>query len=343
MTESGRQLVSIVVPAYNECGNAAGLVEFFHVIRRTHPELDFELIVVDDGSTDGTAELIGRALAQGDVARIASFSRNFGSHAAIAAGLRLARGDCALTISADLQEPMSAITEFLTLWRAGSEVVYGVRNVRADQTATASLMSRVFSAVFHRMSVEIPTYPKEGPSHILVSRPVIDAINEMPERNRNILAMVSWVGFRQTVFSFEQLPRPAGESKWTTSKKLKLVTDSFVGFSSAPMRIGIALGIVLTLVGLGLTLGVLLVALVTMTPPAGWVLVAAFVVLFAGLQVGFLGVLGEYLWRAGDDARRRPLYVLGGVHDVDNSLMPPVASAAAEERTEEPSAAASHS
>jgi glycosyltransferase involved in cell wall biosynthesis len=319
MTQSRRKLVSIVVPAYNECGNAVGLVDFFHQIRTTHPEFDFELIVVDDGSTDGTAELMKQALAADDVARIASFSRNFGSHAAITAGLRLARGDCALTISADLQEPLSAISEFLTIWLAGSDVVYGVRRVRADQTATASRLSRIFSALFNRMSAEIPNYPKEGPSHMLLSRPVIDVVNEMPERNRNLFAMVSWVGFKQTVFSFEQLPRPAGESKWTTGKKLKLVTDSFVGFSSAPMRLGITAGIVLTVAGLGLGLGVLLVAVVTLSAPSGWALVAALVAMVAGLQLGFLGVLGEYLWRSGDDARRRPLYVLSGVHDVGDA------------------------
>ncbi|HEY0641640.1 MAG TPA: glycosyltransferase family 2 protein [Pseudonocardiaceae bacterium] len=324
-----RRLVSIIVPAFNEAGNAAGLVAFFQEIRRTHPELDFELVIVDDGSSDDTAEIMRQSLGAGDVARIASFSRNFGSHAAIAAGLRLARGEAALTISADLQEPMSAITSFLDIWRAGSDVVYGVRAVRADQTAAASRMSRVFSTLFNSMSAEIPTYPKEGPSHILVTRPVIDTINQMPERNRNILAMVAWVGFKQTVFSFEQLPRPAGESKWTTRKKLKLVTDSFVGFSSAPIRLGITSGIVLTLTGAALALGVLLWALFTLSAPSGWGLVGAAVTLFAGLQLGFLGVLGEYLWRAGDDARNRPLYILRGVHDVAAPEAAPFEPAAA--------------
>lgn len=317
MSQSARQLVSILVPAFNEAGNAVGLVDFYQQICRTHPELDFEMVFVDDGSTDGTAELMREALGPGDVARIVSLSRNFGSHAAIAAGLQLARGHAALTISADLQEPMSAITEFLTIWQAGSDVVYGVRHVRADQSASQSLASRTFSSLFHRMSADIPAYPKEGPSHMLLSRPVIDTINQMPERNRNLFAMVSWVGFKQTVFSFEQLPRPAGESKWTNSKKLKLVADSFVGFSSAPIRLGITTGIAVTVAGAALALVVLVIALVTLSAPSGWALVGAAVMLFAGLQLGFLGVLGEYLWRAGDDARRRPVYVVRGVHDVN--------------------------
>jgi len=316
---STRKLVTLIAPAFNEADNAAGLVAFVREIRAAHPDLDFELVVVDDGSTDGTAQIVLDALGEGDtdgeLARVAQLSRNFGSHAAITAGLALARGDCALTLSTDLQEPLEAIGRFLTEWRAGADIVWGVRETRAVPKGLANLMSRWFSSVFQRMS-SIPTYPKDGPSQILVARNVIDTVNAMPETNRNVLGMVAWVGFTQTTIQFEQLPRPAGKSKWTSKKKIRLVVDSFVEFSAAPFLITFLLGLFICLLGfagLGVTL---LVALITLSAPAVWLLVLSSVFLLGGLNLAALGGFGEYLWRAGDDARRRPVYILRGVQDI---------------------------
>ncbi|HET9138248.1 glycosyltransferase family 2 protein [Actinophytocola sp.] len=320
-----RSLVTLIAPALNEADNAAGLVAFYREIRAAHPELDFELIVVDDGSTDDTARLVLEALGTDDVARVISLSRNFGSHAAITAGLAMSRGDCALTLSTDLQEPLEAITRFLDAWRAGNDVVWGLRKTRAVPKGMSNLLSRLFSKAFHRMST-IPNYPKDGPSQILVSRAVIDVVNKMPEANRNVLGIFAWVGFTQTSISFEQLPRPAGQSKWTTRKKVKLLVDSFVEFSAAPFQITAVIGLLLGALGFAAILTLLIVALAG-GPLTGWGLVLGTVVLLAGVQLTVLGGFGEYLWRAGDDARHRPVYVLRAVQDVGRPGARPAVSA----------------
>lgn len=310
-----RPLVTLIAPAFNEAENAAGLVNFVREIRTAHPDLDFELVVVDDGSTDGTTEVLLAALGEGDVARVATLSRNFGSHAAITAGLALSRGDCAMTLSTDLQEPLEAVSRFLAEWRAGNDIVWGVRDTRAVPKGLGNALSRWFSTVFQRMS-SIPNYPKEGPSVILVSRRVIDQVNQMPEANRNVFGIFAWVGFTQTTIRFEQLPRPAGKSKWTNKKKIRLVVDSFVEFSAAPFLIAFLMGLGILGLGLAGLLATLIVALATLSAPVGWLLVLSTVFLLGGLNMATLGGFGEYLWRAGDDARRRPVYILSGVQDV---------------------------
>lgn len=311
-----RKLVTLIAPAFNEADNVAGLAKFFREIRMAYADLDFELILVDDGSSDGTAQALLDALdGDADRARVATLSRNFGSHAAITAGLALSRGDCAMTLSADLQEPLEAIGQFLQAWREGHDVVWGVRATRAVPKGLGNAMSRWFSAVFQRMS-SIPNYPQDGPSQLLVSRRVIDTVNQLPENNRNVFGIVAWVGFRQTTIRFEQLPRPSGVSKWTTKKKIRLVVDSFVEFSAAPFLITFLLG--LGIIGLGVAgvLATLIVALATMSAPATWALILGAVFVLGGLNLSALGGFGEYLWRAGDDARRRPVYILRNVTDV---------------------------
>jgi polyisoprenyl-phosphate glycosyltransferase len=308
-------LVSLVVPAYNEAENVAGLVQLASAIAVANPGHRFELVVVDDGSVDGTPEFLRTALEVGPVnARIVSLSRNFGSHAAITAGFRAARGACAITLSADLQEPLEVIGRLLTTWEAGNDVVWGVRATRSVPTGLANALSRGFSRWFHRWST-IPTYPAEGPSIVLVSRAVLDVVNAMQEANRNIFGLVAWSGFNQATVAFEQLPRPAGRSKWTNAKKIKLVVDSCVEFSQTPARVAGYLGAALCLIATLLAVvGVVLAA--TPATGAGFWFVGALALLVGGLNLGFLSVMGEYVWRAGDDARRRPLYVTRSVHDV---------------------------
>jgi dolichol-phosphate mannosyltransferase len=305
-------LVTVLAPAFNEAANAASLVGFFREIRAAHPDLAFELVVVDDGSVDGTADLVLNALGERDTARVVRLSRNFGSHAALTAGLAHSRGDCVITVSTDRQEPLEAIGEFLAQWRAGADVVWGVRRTRAVPGGIADLMSRMFSRMFNRWS-DVPTYPKDGPAQVLLSRAVVNVLNGMSERNRNIFGIIAWVGFRQVTVAFDQLPRPYGTSKWTTGKKIRLLVDSFVGFSSIPFLATLVLGGTLSVLGLVGGLALVIAALMTLSAPSGLGLVLATVFFVGGLQLAVLGALGEYLWRAGDDARRRPVYVLRDV------------------------------
>jgi glycosyltransferase involved in cell wall biosynthesis len=280
--------LSLIIPAYDEREGARGIVDFYREIVAAHPDLHIELIVVDDGSTDGTADAVHAELTSPDDAQVIQLSRNFGSHAAISAGLAAATGDAALTLSADRQEPLDAVAAFVDAWRDGADLVWGLRSTRVTQGGLNEVFAKRFSSIFNAAS-SVPTYPREGPSHILLTRPVIDVLNAMPEANRNVLAMAAWTGFDQRRIFFEQLPRPHGVSKWTSAKKVKLVIDSFV----------------------------LVVAFVVAVAPGGgdgfrWLL-AGLVLVLGGAQLVGLGLIGEYVWRAGDDARRRPLYVVRSV------------------------------
>lgn len=311
---SDRPVLSLVIPAYDEVESAGEIVEFYRDIRAAHPDLGLELVLVDDGSTDGTAAAIAGLLLDDDVAQVVRLSRNFGSHAAISAGFAHARGDAALTLSADRQEPLEAIAQFVAEWQDGADIVWGLRAVRQKKAGMYDSFASGFSKVFQSRS-DVPTYPREGPSQILVTRAVLDVLNGMPELNRNVLAMAAWTGFEQRRIFFEQLPRPHGQSKWTGRKKRKLVVDSFVEFSHAPLQWLAGLGVVCGLFGVALLVAALVLAFTT-DGLAGIFVICGVVFGVGGVNLGALSVVGEYVWRAGDDSRRRPVFVVRSVDAV---------------------------
>jgi glycosyltransferase involved in cell wall biosynthesis len=310
-----KQTLSLIVPAYDEVESAQEIIDFYREICAAHTALHIELVVVDDGSTDGTSQAVISAAAPGEDVNVVELSRNFGSHAAISAGLAQCTGDAALTLSADRQEPLSAVTDFVSTWQAGADIVWGLRSVRARKTSADALFGRLFSSVFHAVSV-VPTYPSEGPSQILLTRPVIDVLNAMPEAHRNVLAMAAWTGFDQRRIQFEQMPRPHGTSRWTPAKKVKLVVDSLVEFSSAPIRWIELAGAAASMLGLLLMLAAAVQALVPDGADGFRLVVCGLVLVLGGAQLFAIGVVGEYVWRAGDDARRRPLSIVRAVRRV---------------------------
>lgn len=306
-----KPLLSLVIPAYNEVDSARDIAEFYRDIRSTYVDVDFELIVVDDGSTDGTREALLATLAGVGPARVVSLSRNFGSHAGISAGFAHARGDAALTLSADRQEPLEAIGDFIREWQSGGEVVWGLRAVRAVRKGVGEGFARAFSRIYGANS-DIPNYPKEGPSQILLARPALDTLNSMPEINRNALGMAAWIGFDQRKVFYDQLPRPHGVSKWTTKRKMKLVVDSFVEFSHAPVEWVAWGGLIIGALG-ALSLLMALVLAFFLPFNAAVALLAGLILAVGGMILVGIGVLGEYVWRAGDDARRRPVFIVRSI------------------------------
>lgn len=300
--------ISILIPILNEEENISAMLTRFEELKNSHSSYEVEFVLVDDGSTDTTVSKI-KELAPASLSIILiSLSRNFGSHAAISAGFESCNGKCAIILGADLQEPPELVDQFLEQFEKGQEIVWGIRNVRSVG-GLGGLVSKMFSKLFHRYS-EIKTYPAEGPSGFLVTRNVVEVVKTMPERHRNVLGLIAWSGFNQTRVYYDQEERTAGVSKWTRKKLLKLAIDSFVQFSSAPIRAMSYIGMVSAVLGFIYAILIAIRAVFFSYGPTGWATVTVLVLVLGGIQLITLGVLGEYIWRGVDETRSRPLFVI---------------------------------
>jgi glycosyltransferase involved in cell wall biosynthesis len=302
-----KPLVAIVVPVHNERDN---LARFHEEVSRIMQSLDcdWEFVFVDDGSKDGSFEIL-RGLRERD-ARVTAlrFPRNFGSHVAIAAGIDYSHGDAAVIMAADLQDPPSLIKEFVARWRDGYDVVWGARSGRDDGKMKAWAMNRFYSLV---RRIAIPTYPKGGTgSFCLIAKPVMDAFRQMNERNRLTFGLIAWAGFRETQVPYHRPRRLVGASSWTLRKMLKAAVDTFVSFSFLPIRAISLLGLLVSALSFLFGFYVLVNKVAFGTRVEGWTSVMLAVLLLGGVQLVMIGVLGEYLWRALDEARGRPLYIV---------------------------------
>lgn len=302
------KLLSFVIPAFNEAQNLPVLYERITAIDWAGRGFDIEIIVVDDHSTDGTPGLLAALRERDRRVKWLRFSRNFGSHVALAAGIERAHGDVISLLAADLQDPPETVAVLLERWRAGGLIVWAAR----DKVAGGTFSNRLFSRLYYRLMrwFALPQMPKEGADFLIIDRRVADALNQVRERNTSILALIQWLGFPQEFVPYTKQSRASGRSKWTLSKKIKLVIDSFVGFSYAPIRLMSALGVGIAL--LGLLYAVLLVVLrfVYLKPVEGWTSLICVVLVTSGIQLLMLGVLGEYLWRNFDETRGRPRYII---------------------------------
>lgn len=309
--------ISIIVPCFNE------EVVLPETTRRLTASLErigrsFLIIYVDDGSKDNTPRIMADLHASDPRIRVVRLSRNFGHQIAISAGLEFARGAAVVLIDADLQDPPEVISEMVGLWKRGYDVVYGTRQNREGETAFKTLTAKWFYRFINRLS-EVPI-PLDSGDFRLLDRRVVDALLAMPERDRFMRGMVSWVGFRQVSLSYDRAPRLAGDSKYTLFRMARFAADGILSFSIAPLRLATVIGVAtsalallggLTAVGFGLANG-------QWVAPWTWVLLV--ILLLGGAQLLCLGIFGEYLGRTYAENKRRPLYFVRETLGFDEPL-----------------------
>jgi polyisoprenyl-phosphate glycosyltransferase len=302
-----RPLCSVIVPVCNESANIHILYERIQEAV-AGLDADWELLFVDDGSWDDSFDILVELHRMRPEVRALRLSRNFGSHIAIAAGLDHASGDLAIIMAADMQDPPEVLPALFERWKAGCDIVWGVRQDR-DDPLTNRLWSWAFYTLIRRIA--LPDYPKGGTgSFCLIDRMVIEAFQQLRERNRVTFGLLSWVGFRQEHVPYRRERRHAGRSGWTSGRRVKAALDTIASFSYFPIRLISYIGICVSLLSVVGALYVLLTALFFARPVAGWPSLMVVVLFLGGVQLITLGIIGEYLWRSLDESKQRPLYFI---------------------------------
>ena len=301
-------LLSVVVPCANEQ----------EVLNETHLRLSttlreigmrYEILYVNDGSTDGTMERLTDIQNSDPHVRVVSLSRNFGHQIAITAGMEHAAGDAVVVIDADLQDPPEVIAEFVKRWQAGSQVVYGIRTEREGETAFKLWTAKLFYRLMQRLSDT--KIPQNVGDFRLVDRRVAKALLTMPERDRFIRGMVSWLGFSQVAVPYHRAPRQAGETKYSLFKMVRLAADAILSFSTTPLRLATWLGFgVSACAVLGIFM-ILYLRLFKHNWVQGWASIVIAILFLGGVQLICLGIIGEYIGRIYGESKRRPLYLVG--------------------------------
>ncbi|WP_210395668.1 glycosyltransferase family 2 protein [Motiliproteus sediminis] len=304
--------LTLIAPAYNEAPNIRPLYEA--VLKVLEPAgISFELLFIDDGSRDGTDAEIALLVAADPRVRYARFSRNFGHEAASSCGFRLARGQAVVLIDADLQDPPEVILELHQRWREGYEVVHARRRQRHGETWLKRASAYLFYRGFNRMVER--AIPADVGDFRLVDRRVVDHFNALPERNRFVRGMFSWLGFRQTVVEFDRQRRQRGVTKYNYSKLLWLSLDALTSFSAAPLRACMAFGLAITLFSFLIAGTIIFQRLFFDLAVPGYALATSGIFLLGGIQLIFLGVIGEYIGKIYTQVQGRPLYIVAGSSD----------------------------
>jgi polyisoprenyl-phosphate glycosyltransferase len=302
------EMISIVVPCLNEQEVLRDTNRRLVAVLERLPQ-KFELIYVDDGSTDGTPEILRELQALDERIRVVRFSRNFGHQMAITAGLEHASGDAVAIIDADLQDPPEVIADLVAKWMDGFDVVYGVRTEREGETAFKLWTAKLFYRLIGKLSdTEIPL---DTGDFRLMGRRVVDALLAMPERDRFVRGMVSWLGFSQTAVPYRRAARAAGVTKFSVFKMMRFATDGIVSFSILPLRLATWVGFAASGIAI---LGILITVIERMMGVEGlvkgWASILVAVLFIGGVQLICMGIIGEYIGRIYGETKRRPLYVV---------------------------------
>ncbi|MBN1234252.1 MAG: glycosyltransferase family 2 protein [Candidatus Coatesbacteria bacterium] len=303
-----KQLHSLVFPVYNEEGNLNELYEKTTSIIDSLDEYEFEMIFVNDGSFDRTLEMLKEYASKDNRIKIISFSRNFGHQTAITAGIDASQGLTAIILDSDLQDPPSLIPKMIEKWKEGYNVVYAKRLRRKGE----SFFKLITAKLFYRMLYLVTriNIPLDTGDFRLIDRYVIDCLRQLPERNRYIRGLVTWIGFRQTGVEYERDQRHWGKTKYPFGKMMKLALDGISSFSVLPLKLASYFGFAMAFFSLVYILYIFYVKFFAKGLVQGWTSTVILISLFGGIQLICLGIIGEYIARIFDESKKRPLYII---------------------------------
>src|SRR5215211_304688 len=309
-------LISIIVPVFNNAASLPDLLARFQDLAAKNATDQFEFVFVDDGSVDTSFSVLESLFQKDGRIQIVKLSRNFGSNAALLAGMGHTHGDAVAAIAADLQDPPELINDMLLDWRQGQKVILAARRSRDDELLT-TLLADTFYLLFRRFAIK--SMPEHGFDFFLIDRQIRDLINNIQENNAYLMGLILWLGFSPKVIYYHRQAREKhyGRSMWTTAKKIKYFLDSFVAFSYFPVRAASVIGIVLSMAGLIYAAVVIGLRLTASVQPEGWASLMIVVLIVSGVQMLMIGILGEYLWRNLDETRRRPRFIIESVLKMD--------------------------
>lgn len=308
--------VSVVIPMYYEEEVAQECYDRMVTILKKLENYEYEIIFVNDGSKDKTLEILEEIVSKDENVKVISFSRNFGHQAAVTAGIKEVTGDAVVIIDADLQDPPELIPDMLKYWEQGNEVIYGKRKTRKGESAFKLLTAKMFYKTLNALSdVDIP---KDTGDFRLVDRKVIDVVNSMPEHNKFLRGLFSWVGFKQMPYEYERKERFAGKTKYPLKKMLKLASDGIIGFSTKPLKLVGGLGIITIIISIGILIYSLISYAFNLNQLApGWTSIMVAITLFSGVQLLSIWIISEYIGRIYDETKQRPQYIISKKINID--------------------------
>lgn len=300
--------VSIVIPCYF---NELNLLKTYKVLKEDvldkRPDMQFEVICVDDGSKDNTLGVLIDLQALDSRIKIIKLSKNFGEFRAILAGLTHASGECMAVMSADLQDPPYLITEMIQAWENGEKVVIAARTDRKENWLK-KLLAHTYYWFLRKLVIE--DYPKYGFDFFLIDKQVAQILVDMKEKNSTIYVQLIWTGFKPKVIDYIREDREDGKSMWTYWKRINLFIDTFIVFSYKPIRLISGLGILMSIFGFISAIYFIFEKVFLHNDVAGWTSLVVAVLVLAGVQLIMLGIIGEYIWRNLDETRKRPVFIV---------------------------------
>lgn len=299
--------LSIITPVYYNAGSLNELYGRLIRVAESNPTIDLEIVFIDDGSGDSSYDVLREIAAKDDRVVLLKLSRNYGAFNAVLAGLTRATGECAAIISADLQDPPELIGEMYERWLKGTKVVMAVRAKR-EEPFVKVLFSKIYYRIFR--SLVNNAMPRGGFDFFLIDRLVVDVLCMMQEKNTTLMGLILWSGFKREQIPYTRMERRHGKSRWSLAKKVNYFVDSLLAFTKLPIRLLSMLGLLIAVIS---ALGIAYILFVTLTgrvTVAGWASVMVVMFFMFSIMMMGLGILGEYVWRSLDEARKRPSFII---------------------------------